>query len=469
MALEEGAMGDDVINILVILFIVIVVIISWLSTSLREFPFTGSAFIVHRIDMSTIAINEVTDLEFLNSNELNDRSTNGSRVRLINAAGLSFGNGSASRADSASRQPANESELISEIVEYALLDNMLNRNSSNSNNNATSSSSSGTTSDNAAANESSTTGSSTIQNNEFNNQEEHFEERAIDIGDLELQPKIDENGDDDDAKINILIKFVDERELRVKVKPNDTIFSIKKAHFEHELSINKIVRFIYQGQFLNDSNTIDYYNIKDQTTIHCIITTRKCGDVNKPNETSEANATRVNSSSGSSSRQLESVDTAASPSSHVAAASSSSNSNETANNNNTNNNNSVTVNENNGANDTTDASTTAASAAEHAQSQVEGGSATTNGVRFSLNSLLLPLLAVVLSTCWYFRINFKQLFSPLLSLFLITITFIYALLLTNSILSSSEFITNHLISHRSTFNLRRNRNNNRNNLRQSAR
>ena len=61
----------------------------------------------------------------------------------------------------------------------------------------------------------------------LNNQEEHFEERAIDVGDLE-QPKIDENGDDDDAKINILIKFVDERELRVKVKPNDTIFSIKK-------------------------------------------------------------------------------------------------------------------------------------------------------------------------------------------------------------------------------------------------
>ena len=84
-------------------------------------------------------------------------------MRLINAAGLTFGNGSASRADSASRQPANESELISEIVEYALLDNMLNRNSSNSNNNASSSSSSGTTSDNAAANES---GSSTIQNNE---------------------------------------------------------------------------------------------------------------------------------------------------------------------------------------------------------------------------------------------------------------------------------------------------------------
>ena len=54
------------------------------------------------------------------------------------------------------------------------------------------------------------------------NQEEQYEERAIDVGDLEQRI------DDEDAKINILIKFVDERELRVKVKPNDTIFSIKK-------------------------------------------------------------------------------------------------------------------------------------------------------------------------------------------------------------------------------------------------
>ena len=61
MALVDGV-NDDVINVLVILFIVIVVIISWLSTSLREFPFTGSAFIVHRIDTSTIAINEVTNI-----------------------------------------------------------------------------------------------------------------------------------------------------------------------------------------------------------------------------------------------------------------------------------------------------------------------------------------------------------------------------------------------------------------------
>lgn len=34
------------------------------------------------------------------------------------------------------------------------------------------------------------------------------------------------------------------------------------------------MRFIYQGQFLCDKNTVKYYNIKDQTTIHCHITTK---------------------------------------------------------------------------------------------------------------------------------------------------------------------------------------------------
>lgn len=35
------------------------------------------------------------------------------------------------------------------------------------------------------------------------------------------------------------------------------------------------MRFIYQGQFLCDKNTIKSYNIKDQTTIHCHITSKQ--------------------------------------------------------------------------------------------------------------------------------------------------------------------------------------------------
>ena len=188
---------------------------------------------------------------------------------------------------------------------------------------------------------------------------------------------------------------------------------------------------------MNDSNTVDYYNIKDQTTIHCIITSKKCGDVSKSNDSTN-NEARANN------RQMESASTS------VASTTEPSSTNQIIDSDN------VTDGAANEADDVGSATAEAAPSPEIV--------ATTSGARFTLNSLLLPLLAVVLSTCWYFRINFKQLFSPLLSLFLITITFIYALLLTNSILSSSEFITNHMISHRSTFNLRRNRNRN---LRQS--
>ena len=55
-------------------------------------------------------------------------------------------------------------------------------------------------------------------------------------------------------------------------------------YFTHELSNDKIIRFIYQGRELKDSETLHQCNIHDQTVIHCQINTRQISTVNQLND-----------------------------------------------------------------------------------------------------------------------------------------------------------------------------------------
>jgi transmembrane and ubiquitin-like domain-containing protein len=48
-----------------------------------------------------------------------------------------------------------------------------------------------------------------------------------------------------------------------------------RLYFASELANNQIVRFIYQGRELQDRETIRTCNIRDQTIIHCQISTRR--------------------------------------------------------------------------------------------------------------------------------------------------------------------------------------------------
>lgn len=48
-----------------------------------------------------------------------------------------------------------------------------------------------------------------------------------------------------------------------------------RSYFADELSNNQIIRFIYQGRELEDSQTLRRYHIRDQTIIHCQITSQR--------------------------------------------------------------------------------------------------------------------------------------------------------------------------------------------------
>ncbi|CAF3450237.1 unnamed protein product, partial [Rotaria sp. Silwood2] len=64
-------------------------------------------------------------------------------------------------------------------------------------------------------------------------------------------------------------------------------------YFPDELANNKIVRFIYQGRELQDTETLRTCNIHDQTTIHCQISAQRLTTTNQIND--DISPTHLNS------------------------------------------------------------------------------------------------------------------------------------------------------------------------------
>lgn len=197
------------------------------------------------------------------------------------------------------------------------------------------------------------------------------------------------------------------------------------------------MRFIYQGQFLNDKATIKSYNIKDQTTIHCHITSKPASVATI--EQQSINRDTSSSSTADASRPItnENITNATSSSSigqHLTNATTNTNVLRHRNVNETSADLNPTSPDTNGAVD--------ASIGNNNQplEPIEP-------LSIHLNHLLLPFFAFLLGTCWYFRINFKHFFSPLSTLILIIFTFLYALFLFNNIHSTSSYAVNNFLLH----------------------
>ena len=201
--------------------------------------------------------------------------------------------------------------------------------------------------------------------------------------------------------------------------------------------MNKIVRFIYQGQFLCDKNTVKSYNIKDQTTIHCHITT-------KPQHQQQQQATQVQSTldidaasgnplgtfnnqhhqelaSGLRLREVNPIVSTMTPNNQTSTGLINSNMSNTG--------------------------VEAAANVVGPRVAAPNVAAAPTIINIDLNNLLLPFFAGLLGVSWYFRVNFKHFFSPLSTLILVIFTFIYALFLFNNIHSTSSIAANNFMMH----------------------
>lgn len=67
---------------------------------------------------------------------------------------------------------------------------------------------------------------------------------------------------------NIRLKSLDDSERVVRGKANQTISVFKREYFAAEVASNKTVRLIYNGQVLQDGQTLGSYNIRDGCVVH---------------------------------------------------------------------------------------------------------------------------------------------------------------------------------------------------------
>ncbi|UJR15090.1 hypothetical protein I4U23_002057 [Adineta vaga] len=88
----------------------------------------------------------------------------------------------------------------------------------------------------------------------------------------------------EDQSLSITIKFLNETQKLITAHSNDTISKVKRLYFADELANNKLIRFIYQGRELQDSETLRKYNIRDQTVIHCQISPQRLPTPNQIND-----------------------------------------------------------------------------------------------------------------------------------------------------------------------------------------
>jgi len=448
--LIEG-IGDDVITLLFLLFLVVIVIMSWLSTNVRDLPrptnfyfierSTGRLFTANSLDGNLHVLSDPSrhqstsslrgsslrassdsmsrvgsqfrgeDLTTSSNSGGSDFTSSSSSSRISSSNDSTENSSSGSSTGGARRSSNHELDIVDELVEQALVDNLLDGNITYTHRpphldenvvNAATTTMSSSNSD-ASLHAATTSMANDIATGDSVNQQ------AAAAADEDF--------------IDIFVRFVNEREIKLRVKPNDTISFLKRTHFSQELSNNKIVRFIYQGQFLNEKATIRSYNIKDQTTIHCHITTKQLTAEATRNVTSAFNVDQQEAQTTTPivlTTTTTTTTTTTSSSSLIQSTSSS----------------------------TTTQSSTVNSPIEEAtatpmqQQQRQQLEPVIDMISLLLNHCILPLLAGLLTGCWYFRINFKHLFTPLTTLILVIFTFLYALFLFIYIHSTSAYVFN---------------------------
>uniref|UniRef100_A0A8D8VG16 Transmembrane and ubiquitin-like domain-containing protein 2 n=2 Tax=Cacopsylla melanoneura TaxID=428564 RepID=A0A8D8VG16_9HEMI len=83
---------------------------------------------------------------------------------------------------------------------------------------------------------------------------------------------VGEGGSSDDSDIRIRLKYLNDEERVVDGKLNELLGDFKQRHFRSELSSNKVVRLIYNGHILaQDRSTLGACGVFNNCVIHCLV------------------------------------------------------------------------------------------------------------------------------------------------------------------------------------------------------
>ncbi len=247
MALIEN-ISDEVITIFLIVFTIFLVVISWLSTNVREFPFPGNLLVIERNSRRfyttsdgnrSLVTSQNTGIPLAttgtvqnNSNSNGNNSVQADSVLIVAPTSRQSSYEPSTTSDQESSfSLANRNEMVDEIVEQALVENLLEGNlftpgdiSTTSHNTSMVASNDSLHSNNF---ESSSVNSTTSTS--FSNQTNYNNSNSVEGESNELLKRDKaESSAADESPMNILIRFVNEREMKIQAKPTDTILLIKR-------------------------------------------------------------------------------------------------------------------------------------------------------------------------------------------------------------------------------------------------
>lgn len=449
MTFIEG-ISDDVVTIWFVLVTILTLIVSWLSTYVRDLAVPGNLYVVERRSRHPYATNFVGNFNRIIASQRLTASTTTTTSTTINSE-----TGSNSEViNNEARSSSDNDEVVNETVENALVENLLEgtiytaadigvQNESILNFNDLDRP--------AAAQELNTI--ETPRSLPDTNLVEASQESNQTVENIANPDSTVELAEESSSQtpMNISIRFVTEKEIKIQANPNDTILFLKRTHFSQELSGNKIVRFIYQGQFLCDKNTVKSYNIRDHTTIHCHITSKQPRadlGVAAAHNNAIANPppqhTPVATNNLRQRIQTHQISTIARITG-ISARDGTNYNNPTLTNVEPPSSPTTDTHDNNYTENST-ANTIQPELAANEQLETAGNNNNNNTttnlsmstiIRIDLSYFLLPLFALLIAGLWYFRINFKHFFSPLSTLILFVFTFVYSIFLINNINSAS--------------------------------
>lgn len=296
MSLIEG-FGDEVTIFLGILLVLFIICLAWISTNIRDIPFFSVIIIelTHRRNRNTENANQTEVLNSPEANPPNPSSQNNSENGVENTIPQSEttldneqSSTTADEVSSVNSQNGEEEETcenpdinVTQETKSDSTDSSQQLNETElrhrrlnffqSKNESSTISNPQTVADSLNLNQEPSVQGSPVQSpvtEPINNRQQE----SVPLS-AENETVHSRETDSETGLITVRLKYLNETQRNVTAAPNVTIGQFRRDHFAVELSQNKLVRFIFNGQDLrNDSNTLQNYNIGNNSVVHCLIT-----------------------------------------------------------------------------------------------------------------------------------------------------------------------------------------------------
>ncbi|XP_064595112.1 transmembrane and ubiquitin-like domain-containing protein 1 isoform X2 [Liolophura sinensis] len=294
MSLIEGV-GDEVTFVFAALLIVIVVVCAWLSTHTRDIPFFSLLIVeltrgrrtvqpVVNTDSETNGGNVVAETPSTEASEVSGGSEQqeevNNHIQTVDEPVTATGETTRSDIPHSSSND-HQRQLDNSLVDHETIRQRRLAFLSKEKDSAVNGSSDKTTTDRQRSDVSDGAGSH-ADNSETS---QISPQRSVDE-EPSVEPSVLQEIELSDGNIRVKLKYLNDTQRLVQTNPLETIGQFKRTHFGPELAANKLVRLIFNGQCLqNDTSTLQSYNIRDNCTVHCLVTEAQHQSTPPPTDT----------------------------------------------------------------------------------------------------------------------------------------------------------------------------------------